>query len=307
MPGTLTSTTFTVLLCAGATAFAPLRLPLKPRLGLSVAQAPAGRAEDRGAVAAAAAASPSAAAATAAEEAAGLYSVATSRATLGEAAAFFVDNFWLPQASPDFALSEAQRAGLAAAQLEDFEERYGELMGARRLSSALLLKRDDAGLIAGAVSVELTLVNVDTESMISRKDGEAMFKQRIGSLGPKQRRELKDLPVGALTEELFPEFEVLPVLSNLCVAASARRQGLGNELCAAAANVARGWGFFELWLQVEADNAPARTLYEKKLGFEEEWADKGARALRIDEEDEGGAFKDVVVPTVTASKFLARG
>ena len=65
--------------------------------------------------------------------------------------------------------------------------------------------------------------------------------------------------------------------------------------------------FFELWLQVEADNAPARTLYEKKLGFEEEWADKGARALRIDEEDEGGAFKDVVVPTVTASKFLARG
>ena len=235
------------------------------------------------------------------------YSLATSSASLTEAGAFFVDNFWLPQASPDFALSEAQRAGLAAAQLEDFEERYGELMGARRLSSALLLKRDDAGLIAGAVSVELTLVNVDTESMISRKDGEAMFKQRIGSLGPKQRRELKDLPVGALTEELFPEFEVLPVLSNLCVAASARRQGLGNELCAAAANVARGWGFFELWLQVEADNAPARTLYEKKLGFEEEWADKGARALRIDEEDEGGAFKDVVVPTVTASKFLARG
>ena len=57
----------------------------------------------------------------------------------------------------------------------------------------------------------------------------------------------------------------------------------------------------------QAANAPARALYEQKLGFEEEWTDRGARGLRIDEEDAAGSFKDVVVPTVTESKFLARG
>lgn len=234
-------------------------------------------------------------------------SIATTTADLSRAAEFFVDNFWMPQASEGFEPTEQQRTGLVAQQLADFEERYGELMGTRRLSSALLLQEDDAGDVIGAVSIELTLINVQAEATVARKAAEAMFKERIGGLGPKQRRELKDFNIQDLCAELLSEeFEVLPVLSNLCVAASARRQGLGQSLYGAAANLVAMWGFFELWLQVEAANAPARRLYEGKLRFEEEWTDRGARALRIDEADPEGSFKEVAVPTITQSKFLAR-
>ena len=54
------------------------------------------------------------------------------------------------------------------------------------------------------------------------------------------------------------------------------------------------------WLSCLGASAGNRTR------FEEEWTDRGARALRIDEADPEGSFKEVAVPTITQSKFLAR-
>lgn len=57
-------------------------------------------------------------------------------------------------------------------------------------------------------------------------------------------------------------------LFGLAVAASARRQGLGRVLSKTALNWGKNEGASTAWLQVEADNTPARKLYES-LGFVE--------------------------------------
>lgn len=59
-------------------------------------------------------------------------------------------------------------------------------------------------------------------------------------------------------------------LFGLAVAASARRQGLGRALSANALEWGSSEGANTAWLQVEADNAPARTLYDF-LGFTERY------------------------------------
>lgn len=55
-------------------------------------------------------------------------------------------------------------------------------------------------------------------------------------------------------------------LQQVVVAKAARRQGLGLEIVSAALRWARLRGARKAWLQVVADNGPARTLYER-MGF----------------------------------------
>jgi hypothetical protein len=67
------------------------------------------------------------------------------------------------------------------------------------------------------------------------------------------------------------------------------------------------WGFGELWLQVEEENSPARRLYEGKLGYGLEWKVNGALALRIDDADPAGSFRETVAPLLVLSKALNGG
>lgn len=57
------------------------------------------------------------------------------------------------------------------------------------------------------------------------------------------------------------EKEVRPYLANLAVRRSARRRGIGRVLGMACEELARGWGFEDILLQVEEDNVAARELY----------------------------------------------
>eukprot|EP00850_Spirogloea_muscicola_P015914 SM000126S26290 [mRNA] locus=s126:62031:63543:+ [translate_table: standard] len=69
-------------------------------------------------------------------------------------------------------------------------------------------------------------------------------------------------------------------LSNVCVAKSARRRGVGVALIHEAKALASSWGASDMYVHVVADNLPARLLYER-CGFaiEEEESASTARLL----------------------------
>jgi ribosomal protein S18 acetylase RimI-like enzyme len=69
-------------------------------------------------------------------------------------------------------------------------------------------------------------------------------------------------------------------LSNVCVAAAARRSGVASGLMQAAESAASSSGVEHLYVHVVADNAPAKRLYER-LGFavEAEESEGYARSL----------------------------
>jgi ribosomal protein S18 acetylase RimI-like enzyme len=55
-------------------------------------------------------------------------------------------------------------------------------------------------------------------------------------------------------------------ISNLAVARSCRRHGIGTQLLRACEPIAQSWGFQELYLHVKDENQAARGLY-RKLGY----------------------------------------
>jgi ribosomal protein S18 acetylase RimI-like enzyme len=59
----------------------------------------------------------------------------------------------------------------------------------------------------------------------------------------------------------------VPYVSNLAVAKSFRRQGIGQHLLLACEQVARTWGFKEIYLHVKAENRTARSLYHR-VGYQ---------------------------------------
>lgn len=219
---------------------------------------------------------------------------------LKQASDFFVDNFWVPQvAEAGVELNPTQRSGLLNTQLSDFEGRYGDLMGKRRLSSTLFVA--DGGLCG----VELALVSRENEAVIPRATGESMLTQAISRFGPKERRLLKYVALEDLVADLLPgDLSVVPVLANLAVDATRRRGGVGKALCLDVEAQCREWGYDQVWLQVEEGNTPARSLYENKLGYEQMWTDIGGSSLRINLDDDSGAFKPIGCPIITLSKQL---
>lgn len=225
-----------------------------------------------------------------------------SNAQLAKLSAFFVDNFWAPQLEQG--LSGSQRSGLVEIQAKDFLDRYGDLLGKRRLSSALLVDEQTRGVCG----LELTLIAKDTRAIIPREQGELMLKSAISRFGPKERKLLKFFDIKDLVADVLPgNYDVVPVLSNLAVSPESRRCGVGLELCQAVEAQCVEWGFGELWLQVEEENSPARRLYEGKLGYDLEWKVNGALALRIDDADPAGSFRETVAPLLVLSKALNGG
>jgi len=230
--------------------------------------------------------------------------------SIRQAAAFMVEYFWLssPQnllaAGDDpSSLSEAAKATLVEEQDNDLTETYGEIMGTRTLESCLLTAEDDGGLL-GLVGIETKLYNKSENQVISAEKSQALLKNAIASLGPKQRRQYKDSSAAELVTELLPpELQLVCTLSNLSVSPRSRRRGVAMRLCQEAEKLAKEeWNFDSMCLLVEKKNEAARSLYETKLGYELIASDPSASGLRVDVDN--GCFVEQGHETLTLRKAL---
>lgn len=231
---------------------------------------------------------------------------------LRNAAGFMVESFWLnsPQnlliGDSTSALSESTKKVLIDAQASDFADKYGERVGKRLFSSILLeaFSEEKPGETLGIVGIEMSLFDTARKTILNPQAGEGFVKKTISSLGPKQRRLYKNSSVIELAEQLLPsQLNACAVLSNLSVSPNARRMGIAEKLCEEAARFVKDeWKFSKIYLKVEAENIAARGLYESKLGYNVEFSDKGATAIRIDTET--GNFEEVGAETVIMSKDL---
>ena len=107
---------------------------------------------------------------------------ARSAGDLRQAADAFALAFW------GDGISSNLRQELARQHLVDMEERYGELVGARRLASQLLIARAEASSeIVGLCGCELAVVDTVGPSVLPRRRGEALFKDRLAMMGARER------------------------------------------------------------------------------------------------------------------------
>jgi len=201
-------------------------------------------------------------------------------------ASFMVDAFWLqsPQQLVEGGgeVTESTRTALMEDQTRDLMDKYGERLGKRLLDSCLLTAMDGDELL-GAVGIEVCLFNKANEEIIGAEKSEAMIKNAVASLGPKQRRQYKDSTVQEIATELLPpEIQGICCLSNLCVSPNARRKGIAKKLCDAVEATATEWGYTDMFLKVETENTAAQKLYENKLGYATECTLNGEVALRVD-------------------------
>eukprot|EP00908_Phaeocystis_cordata_P026035 Transcript_851.p1 GENE.Transcript_851~~Transcript_851.p1 ORF type:complete len:320 (+),score=122.26 Transcript_851:86-961(+) len=126
--------------------------------------------------------------------------------------------------------------------------------------SALLIAESQDEVVA-ACGIEVQMLTASALDQFRYKDGD---------------------PDGVLSER--------PFLSNLAVRKDYRRKGIAKRLCRQAEQRARGWGYSEVLLKVEADNSKARNLY-RSLGYRVAAIDKEA------EKPQAGPSGVTFVPT----------
>ena len=232
--------------------------------------------------------------------------ISDSEGFLNAVGSFLVDSFWL--GSDHHMLKEGvemtpdSRMNLIIEQAADLQEKYGETMG-RRLANACVigaLDEETKELIGVATLKETLMINND---VVESEKAEAIAKNAVASLGPKQRREYKNAPISKIAEELLSAgTKGVCVLSNLAVGKKARRRGVAQALCDEIEFLAEDWGFGEVHLLVESTNTAARTLYEKKLGYGLVATNEAAPALRVDFET--GTFLEIQQDTLVMSKKI---
>ena len=66
----------------------------------------------------------------------------------------------------------AQRRAVQQEALRDLQDRYGQLLGERKLKSALLVMRDEAGAIEACCGVELAVADTQAAETLPRTEGE---------------------------------------------------------------------------------------------------------------------------------------
>lgn len=225
---------------------------------------------------------------------------------LNMAGSFLVDSFWLNsehhQLGESAAISDQARLGLVVEQCSDLQEKYGERMGKRVLNACVLGALDpNSKEMLGVATLKATLLIKD--DVLEADKAEAIAKNAVASLGPKQRRLYKDSSIGTIAKDLLsPDTKAVCVLSNLAVSGKARRRGIAKTLCEEAEALASDWGYDEVYLLVEKDNAAARGLYEGKLGYEMIFEKEDAAALRVD--IESGTFLETTADTFVLVKKI---
>ena len=212
-----------------------------------------------------------------------------------DAAAFFADSFWLSSTTfGEVGLATRERAQLARCVCDDFESRYGTSWAQPQQKSGsgtffrsrLLLARDTEGAIVGLVGVEAGLYDAVAGTVLPRASAEATIRRELDAISWDTQEFERTAEVyqagglAALATELVPEYTTIGLMANLAVAPSARRTGLGKELCVCCELGCAEWGLPGMLLQVEEANDAARQLYEA-IGYKTLKIDDNASALRV--------------------------
>ena len=154
-------------------------------------------------------------------------------------------------------LNGAQRKAVEEEQGRDMKDRYGKLLGDRKLKSALVIMRDESGQIEGCCGVELAVADTDAFKPLPRSDGENMLKGGLAALGGRARNELRGKPVQFVAASVLPDgYALIPVLSNLAVCEKSRGRGLARQLARRCEVISASWGFSEMMLLVEVLGLP---------------------------------------------------
>lgn len=225
---------------------------------------------------------------------------------LNLAGAFLVDAFWLQsqhhQLGDTSTITPEARACLIIEQCADLQEKFGQTVGKRLFNSCVFgaLDPNSKSLLGVATVKDSLLISGE---ILEPEKAEAMVKNAVASLGPKQRKLYKDASISTIAAQLLPPpTKAVCVLSNLAVSVEARRRGVAKTLCQEAENLASEWGYKEIHLLVEKENHAARALYEGRLGYTLVSEDESSPALRADIET--GAFKEIQVHTLILSKVV---
>jgi hypothetical protein len=226
---------------------------------------------------------------------------------LNMAGSFLVDAFWLNSAhhqlgAANVAISDKARTNLIIEQCADLQDKYGAIMGKRLLNCAVVGALDhESREMLGVVTVKVSIL--EKEDVLESERAEALLKNAVASLGPKERRQYKDAPPSIIAKELLsPDTTTVCILSNLAVSPNARRRGIAKILCAEVEALAKDWGYEEMVLLVESANTPARELYQGKLGYNLKFTKEAEPALRVD--PNAGEFIETEEETMVLSKKL---
>jgi ribosomal protein S18 acetylase RimI-like enzyme len=223
---------------------------------------------------------------------------------LNMAGAFLVESFWLNsehhQLGDTVAISDDARMNLMVEQCSDLQEKYGERMGKRLMNCCVVGALDlESKEMLGLVTLKEALMM--NGEILEAEKAEAVAKNAVASLGPKQRRMYKDASMDTVARELLPtNSKSVCVISNLAVSTKARRRGIAKTLCAEAEALASDWGHREMHLLVESENTAARKLYEDKLGYRLAFTQRAALAMRADIEE--GTFIETQADTLILCK-----
>jgi GNAT superfamily N-acetyltransferase len=153
----------------------------------------------------------------------------------------------------------------------------GSRAGQERLLAFTLAAKQGQGLRGRLVAVDTAGVVVGTAAM-DRPDAPPYERAPGGTV----RRAIHEIGVGPTARLLLTVARSLiavqrPVMADaigvhsVVVDRRHRGQGVGRALMAAVEEQTRQHGFQAAWLQVLAQNQPARQLYER-LGYSEVWA-----------------------------------
>jgi Acetyltransferases len=208
-----------------------------------------------------------------------------------------MESFWGVEAGAD------KYSALLAEQEEDLNERFGEILGRRKLQTQLIVGRTQERM-EGSVGVEVALLDLKHDDILSYSQSEKTLNGAVAALGPKERRQYKDCTIVELVAglpTLGGQYEAVAVLANLCVSSASRGNGVGQKLCKEVESVVKDWGIGKIALKVEAGNTPARNLYTK-LGYKEEVSRDDSITIRPDLEN--GKFQEMPCTMLILTKTL---
>lgn len=119
-----------------------------------------------------------------------------------------------------------------------------------------------------AESIEQNFVHLDSRlQQHNRKESCKFVGCSLVSLLPVDESICPHYNNGKPITSFIKNAQFFPKISNLCVSKIYRGQGIGSKLLERSCEIAKAWGYDQVYLEVEADNVAAIELY-KRAGFQ---------------------------------------